>query len=83
MKNIISDYIYLRMAFCFAVIVLCAASFMFNGFGWITFVIGLLNVFAAFDMAIKIADFEMSDLGKVVKLQESGKYKRTDVYFYR
>jgi len=81
MKNIISDYIYLRMAFCFAVIVLCAASFMFNGFGWITFVIGLLNVFAAFDMAIKIADFEMSDLGETVKIYESGEYRRMDVYF--
>lgn len=83
MKNIISDYIYLRMAFCFAVIVLCAASFMFNGFGWITFVIGLLNVFAAFDMAIKIADFEMSDIGDVVSLWESDKASRLDVYLKR
>jgi len=71
MKEIISDYIYLRMAVCFAVIVLCAASFMFNGFGWIIFFTGLLNVSAAFATAIKIANFEMSDLGKFVELQES------------
>lgn len=81
MKTIISDYIYLRMAFSFAVILLSAVDFFFIGFNWITFGIALLNIFACFDTAIKIADFEMSELGETVKLCESGEYKRVDVYF--
>lgn len=60
MKKIISDYIYLRMAFIFAVILIAAVVFFFSGFNWLIFSIALLNIFACFDMAIKIADFEMS-----------------------
>ena len=60
MKEIISDYIYLRMAFIFAVILVAAVVFLFGGFNWLIFSIALLNIFACFDMAMKIADFEMS-----------------------
>ena len=81
MKKIISDYIYLRMTFSFAVILIAAAVFFFGGFNWLIFSIALLNIFACFDMAIKISDFEMSDLGETVRLCESKEYSRVDVYF--
>ena len=60
MKKIISDYIYLRMALIFAVILIATVVFFFGGFNWLIFSIALLNIFACFDMAIKIANFEMS-----------------------
>lgn len=83
MKKIISDYIYLRISFSFAVILIAAVVFFSGGFNWLMFSIALLNIFACFDTAIKIADFEMSDLGETVRLCESKEYSRVDVYFRR
>lgn len=51
--------------------------------GILYYALALFYVYITIKHAIQIADFEMSDLGKVVELQESGKYKRIDVYFYK
>ena len=48
-----------------------------------SYALALFYVLITIRNAIDIADFEMSNLGETVRLCESGKYKRTDVYFYR
>lgn len=79
MKNIISDSLWAH--FIMFLFVMSAILPLFSTIPWLAVVIGCGHVLFLFDSAISIADFEMSDLGKVVKLQESGKYKRMDVYF--
>lgn len=48
-----------------------------------SYALALFYVLITIKHAIDIADFEMSDLGETVRLCESGKHKRMDVYFYR
>ena len=48
-----------------------------------SYALALFYVLITIRHAIDIADFEMSKLGETVRLCESGKYKRTDVYFYK
>lgn len=79
MKNIISDSLWAH--FMVFIYVIFAIFPLFSVIPWLAVAIGCGYVLILFDSAMRIADFEMSDLGKVVKIQESGKYKRMDVYF--
>ena len=79
MKDIISDSLWAHFVmFLFLMSVILP---LFSIIPWIAVSIGCGYVFILFNSAMRIADFEMSDLGKVVKIQESGKYRRMDVYF--
>lgn len=79
MKDIISDS--LLAHFIMFLFVMLAIFPMFSTIPWLAIIIGCGYVLTLFHSAIKIADFEMSKLGEVVKIHESGEYRRMDVYF--
>ena len=73
MKNIISDSIWAH--FLVFIYVLSAILPLFSVIPWLAVTIGCGYVFILFNSAMRIADFEMSDLGKVVNRAEKGAYK--------
>ena len=80
MKNIISDSIWAHMgAFWLA----AHMAVIFLNTGIITpvlFVIfGVVYVLIVFNSAMRIADFEMSELGKVINKAEKGAYKEIHI----
>ena len=81
MKNIISDSIWAH--FIMFLFVMSAILPLFSTIPWLAVVIGCGYVFILFDSAMRIADFEMSDLGKLVNKIESGHYKEIRVTWYK
>ena len=81
MKNIISDSIWAH--FTMFLFVMSAILPLFSTIPWLAVVIGCGYVFILFDSAMRIADFEMSDLGKLVNKIESGHYKEIRVTWYK
>ena len=81
MKNIISDSIWAH--FIMFLFVMSAILPLFSTIHWLAIIIGCGYVFILFDSAMRIADFEMSDLGKVVNKAEKGAYKEIHITWYK
>lgn len=81
MKNIISDSIWAH--FIMFLFVMSAILPLFSTIPWLAVVIGCGYVFILFNSAMRIADFEMSDLGKLVNKIESEHYKEIRVTWHK
>lgn len=81
MKNIISDSIWAH--FIMFLFVMSAILPLFSIVPWLAVAIGCGYVFILFNSAMRIADFEMSELGKVVNKIESGHYKEIRVTWHK
>ena len=81
MKNIISDSIWVH--FTMFLFVMFAILPLFSTIPWLAVVIGCGYVFILFASAMRIADFEMSELGKLVNKIESGHYKEIRVTWHK
>ena len=81
MKNIISDSIWAH--FIMFLFVMSAILPLFSTIPWLAVVIGCGYVFILFNSAMRIADFEMSELGKLVDKIESGHYKEIRVTWHK
>lgn len=81
MKNIISDSIWAH--FIMFLFVMSAIFPLFSIAPWLAVGIGCGYVFILFDSAMRIADFEMSELGKVVNKAENGAYKEIHITWYK
>ena len=81
MKNIISDSIWAH--FIMFLFVMSAILPLFSIVPWLAVAIGCGYVFILFDSAMRIADFEMSDLVKVVNKAENGAYKEIHITWYK
>ena len=77
MKNIISDSIWAH--FIMFLFVMSAILPLFSIVPWLAVAIGCGYVFILFNSAMRIADFEMSELGKLVNKIESEHYKEIRV----
>ena len=77
MKNIISDSIWAH--FIMFLFVMAAILPLFSIVPWLAVAIGCGYVFILFNSAMRIADFEMSELGKLVNKIESEHYKEIRV----
>ena len=77
MKNIIRDSIWAH--FIMFLFVMSAILPLFSTIPWLAVVIGCGYIFILFNSAMRIADFEMSDLGKLVNKIESEHYKEIRV----
>lgn len=77
MKNIISDSIWAH--FIMFLFVMFAILPLFSTIPWLAVAVGCGYVFILFNSAIRIADFEMSELGKVVNKAEKGAYKEIHI----
>ena len=77
MKNIISDSIWAH--FIMFLFVMSAIFPLFSIAPWLAVGIGCGYVFILFNSAMRIADFEMSELGKLVNKIESEHYKEIRV----
>lgn len=77
MKNIISDSIWAH--FIMFLFVMSAILPLFSTIPWLAVVIGCGYVFILFNSAMRIADFEMSEIGKLVNKIESEHYKEIRV----
>ena len=77
MKNIISDSIWAH--FTMFLFVMSAILPLFSTIPWLAVVIGCGYVFILFNSAMRIADFEMSEVGKLVNKIESEHYKEIRV----
>ena len=77
MKNIISDSIWAH--FIMFIFVMSAILPLFSVIPWLAVAIGCGYVFILFNSAMRIADFEMSEIGKLVNKIESGHYKEIRV----
>ena len=77
MKNIISDSIWAH--FLVFLYVLSAILPLFSIIPWLAIAIGCGYVFILFNSAMRIADFEMSELGKLVNKAENGAYKEIHI----
>ena len=77
MKNIISDSIWAH--FIMFLFVMSAILPLFSIIPWLAVAIGCGYVFILFNSAMRIADFEMSELGKLVNKIESEHYKEIRV----
>ena len=77
MKNIISDSIWAH--FIMFLFVVSAILPLFSIVPWLAVAIGCGYVFILFNSAMRIADFEMSELGKLVNKIESEHYKEIRV----
>ena len=81
MKNIISDSIWAH--FTMFLFVMSAILPLFSTIPWLAVAIGCGYVFILFNSAMRIADFEMSDLGQLVNKIESEHYKEIRVTWYK
>lgn len=81
MKNIISDSIWAH--FIMFLFVMSAILPLFSIVPWLAVAIGCGYVFILFNSAMRIADFEMSDLGKLVNKIESEHYKEIRVNWHK
>ena len=80
MKNIISDSIWAHMFMFFFYIILALLLYATKSISPIVFVgAGSVYVLLIIHSAIRIADFEMSELGKVVNKAENGAYKEIHI----
>lgn len=77
MKNIISDSIWAH--FIMFLFVMSAILPLFSTIPWLAVVIGCGYVSILFHSAMQIADFEMSELGKVINKAEKGAYKEIHI----
>ena len=77
MKNIICDSIWAH--FIMFLFVMSAILPLFSIVPWLAVAIGCGYVFILFNSAMRIADFEMSELGKLVNKIESEHYKEIRV----
>lgn len=77
MKNIICDSIWAH--FIMFLFVMAAIPPLFSIVPWLAVAIGCGYVFILFNSAMRIADFEMSELGKLVNKIESEHYKEIRV----
>ena len=77
MKNIINDSIWAH--FIMFLFVMSAILPLFSIVPWLAVAIGCGHVFILFNSAMRIADFEMSELGKLVNKIESEHYKEIRV----
>ena len=84
MKNIISDSIWAHMG-AFWLAAHMAVIFLNTGIiAPVPFVIfGVVYVLIVFNSAMRIADFEMSELGKLVNKIESKHYKEIRVTWHK
>ena len=81
MKNIISDSIWAH--FIMFLFVVSAIFPLFSIAPWLAVAIGCGYVFILFNSAMRIADFEMSELGKLVNKIESEHYKEIRVTWHK
>lgn len=80
MKNIISDSIWAHMLMFYFYIILALLLYATKSISPIVFVgVGSVYVLLIIHSAIRIADFEMSELGKVVNKAENGAYKEIHI----
>ena len=81
MKNIISDSLWahfcLFLFFIFFFLIFVSSSPFF----WV--IIGSFYVLLIIQCAMNIAEFEMSEQGRIVDKLNSGKYKRVDITWYQ
>ena len=81
MKSIICDSIWAHfMVFLY---VISAILPLFSIVPWLAVAIGCGYVFILFNSAMRIADFEMSELGKLVNKIESEHYKEIRVTWHK
>ena len=80
MKNIISDSIWAHMLMFYFYIILALLLYATKSISPVVFVgVGAVYVLLVIHSAMRIADFEMSDLGKVVNKAENGAYKEIHI----
>lgn len=84
MKNIIRDSIWAHMLMFYFYIILALLLYATGAIGSIAFVVcGVVYVLLIIHSAIRIADFEMSGLGKLVNKIESEHYKEIRVTWHK
>ena len=76
-------HIFINSVVMHLIVMMIFISFAVTTGGVFSYALALFYVLITIRNAIDIADFEMSKLGETVSLCESGKYRRTDVYFYK
>lgn len=81
MKNIISDSIWAH--FTMFLFVMSTILPLFGIVPWLAVAIGCGYVFILFNSAMRIADFEMSEVGKLVNKIESEHYKEIRVTWHK
>ena len=80
MKNIISDSIWAHMLMFYFYIILALLLYATKSISPIVFVgVGVVYVLLVIHFAIRIAEFEMSELGKLVNKAENGAYKEIHI----
>ena len=80
MKNIISDSIWAHMLMFYFYIILALLLYATKSISPVVFVsVGAVYVLLVIHSAMRIADFEMSELGKVVNKAENGAYKEIHI----
>jgi len=84
MKNIISDSIWAHMLMFWFYIILALLLYLTGAISPVVFVgVGSVYVLLIIHSAMRIADFEMSELGKVVNKAENGAYKEIHITWYK
>lgn len=84
MKNIISDSIWAHMLMFWFYIILALLLYLTGAISPVVFVgVGSVYVLLIIHSAMCIADFEMSELGKVVNKIESEHYKEIRVTWHK
>lgn len=84
MKNIISDSIWAHMLMFWFYIILALLLYATKSISPIVFVsVGVVYVLLVIHSAICIAEFEMSELGKLVNKIESENYKEIHVTWHK
>ena len=74
-------HIFINSVVMHLIVTMLFISFAVTTGGVFSYALALFYVLITIRNAIDIADFEMSNLGETVRLCESGKYKKVDVYF--
>ena len=84
MKNIIRDSIWAHMLMFYFYIILALLLYATKSISPVVFVgVGVVYVLLVIHSAMRIADFEMTDLGKVVNKAEKGAYKEIHITWYK
>ena len=84
MKNIISDSIWAHMLMFYFYIILALLLYATKSISPVVFVgVGAVYVLLVIHSAMRIADFEMSELGKLVNKAENGAYKEIHITWHK
>lgn len=84
MKKIISDSIWAHMLMFYFYIILALLLYVTDAISAIAFVVcGVVYVLLIIHSAMRIADFEMSEVGKLVNKIETEHYKEIHVTWHK